>query len=283
MASQDAGSFMLAGIEWMIGLHGEPLGSRMFALERDPTKWDPTWNPFSAVGSAAPAPTSSAVDDRLVRLLGDELQTGGSSQGRPALNVRRLNGELLCTVEDLPSWRTTAIAGRVKQQCDIPIAEQFFVLDSIPLGLTGDLSDFPDATEVTLLRRPQDQVEWLRSVMFDDSGPAAVLSKLTTDLREDFTINLAAIAGNAEAWRHVSRRLVQDENFVRAVQISVAEETLPAWLESDTDYQTTCKKLWCARLWEQGQVRSTEVKKLLSFLDFQEARALVHVPTFYST
>lgn len=170
------------------------------------------------------------------------------------LSVRSLNGDLLCTLQGASGWKVIDVCKAVSDLAGIPVLEQTILVGSVLLNLADDLSVAPGLTDITLLRRSQEQVEWLRKLM--DSEDCREISCAPASIQEDFTMNLVAVRVTDKAWPHVRREFRCDAEFLRAAGVASA---IPMGVATDQDFLLGCARLRAAGGFGKGAVRGGPV------------------------
>eukprot|EP00439_Symbiodinium_sp_Y106_P062871 s2759_g9.t1 len=129
------------------------------------------------------------------------------------ISVRSLAGNTLCCLAANRQEPVEALKALVAAKCGISVLEQRLVIDGRELQSLKDLS--PDVeVDITLLRRPAEQVEWLEKI-----AQKADLSEAPDLIRDDREVLMTAVRADDDALQWASPDLRGDRGLVlEAVQ-----------------------------------------------------------------
>ncbi|CAE7303285.1 Cytoplasmic dynein 2 light intermediate chain 1 [Symbiodinium microadriaticum] len=135
------------------------------------------------------------------------------NHGDLRISVRSLAGDMLCCLAANRQEPIEALKALVAAKCGISVFEQRLVVDGRELQSLKDLS--PDIElDITLLRRPAAQVEWLEKI-----AQKADLSKAPDLIRNDREVLMTAVRLDDDALQWASPDLLGDRGLVlEAVQ-----------------------------------------------------------------
>lgn len=159
------------------------------------------------------------------------------------LKIRSLDGEILCNISATSSWKAAELCEAIQESAGIDVMEQVLFADATPLKTTDSLSILSGSTEITMLRRSKEQTEWLKKV--HDSEDGSVLKHAPQHIQQDLAINLAAVSKKTqEPWKHVSKDLLENEDFLRAALELDSEMIKHAYsISTDQHFLRGCAKL----------------------------------------
>eukprot|EP00931_Biecheleriopsis_adriatica_P020432 TRINITY_DN13659_c0_g2_i1.p1 TRINITY_DN13659_c0_g2~~TRINITY_DN13659_c0_g2_i1.p1 ORF type:complete len:476 (+),score=74.29 TRINITY_DN13659_c0_g2_i1:54-1481(+) len=140
-------------------------------------------------------------------------------EGPIELEVHNLVG-LVCQLKADSSWTMLMVKDSIQAEAEIDAAAQRLICNATLLEDDDKLGDFGEPGEgnsisLTLLKRSELQVEWLRKVRDHPDSATTVLTKAPPEVRADRFVVLAAVKQNAANLEFADESLKADPEVIR--------------------------------------------------------------------